>query len=155
MTYSSFSQNLGGSTPEETPRYTFVASVSLPSLTMLELITWRVVMYRFDLHRCSRFSCIFAFFEAWPRSTALYLKRGTRAVRRGVWGVTQSRSTALYLMNMGPVYSRAPTNSSSESVASFFSDSWALRRRRSWSNASIGFACRGTRSGEVRWRRRG
>ena len=38
------SQNSSGSTPPEMPRYTFCTTVSLPSLTMVELMQCNVVV---------------------------------------------------------------------------------------------------------------
>mmetsp|Transcript_30395 Transcript_30395/g.97015 ORF Transcript_30395/g.97015 Transcript_30395/m.97015 type:complete len:243 (+) Transcript_30395:173-901(+) len=96
LTPKSFAvQNESGRDLPAKPRYTGIAFVSFDSLTMHELMTCSVVVYKLGFSSCGP-----------PHS---FLK-GSR--KPGGSLSRQPRSTLLYLTKRGPVYSRPPISSS-------------------------------------------
>mmetsp|Transcript_28892 Transcript_28892/g.85989 ORF Transcript_28892/g.85989 Transcript_28892/m.85989 type:complete len:370 (-) Transcript_28892:1328-2437(-) len=107
----------GGSARPEIPRYTFVAAVILPSLTIAELMTCSVVTYPF------------------PRLSMLYCEtdRGSPAL---------ARRAVLYFINIGPVYRRVPISSTSWSGCAPAASSRTFLSRHASSNALSEMGCR-------------
>merc|ERR1711991_262002 len=103
-------QKAGGSARPEMPRYTGHAYVSFDVLTIPELITCSVVVYRFTLAlACSN--------DIVPAVNCSDTSVGPHSliscVCRKPTLLLRPRSTALYLTKSGPVYSRSPIASTS------------------------------------------
>jgi len=112
-------QNVSGKRRPAMPRKTGFATVSLPILTMQELMTWIVVVYMLSSLRTLSYvsaplaSSHFCAVPMYFSYISLGVTSETMSFLRNVTGESSPRSTPLYLTKSGPVYRRPPMTSKS------------------------------------------